>query len=57
MPLRVADFGTLGDGIHDDGPAVAAAFKAAKADGVPSTVVFGKKFYRLGGNPAAWHRL
>jgi hypothetical protein len=53
--LRVADFGALGDGIHDDGPAIAAAFEAAKADGVPSTVIFGKKIYRLGDNPAAWH--
>ena len=53
--LRVADFGALGDGVHDDGPAIADAFKAAREDGVPSTVVFGKKSYRLGDNPAAWH--
>lgn len=53
--LHVADFGALGDGIHDDGPAIAAAFEAAKADGVPSSVIFGKKIYRLGDNPAAWH--
>lgn len=53
--LRVADFGALGDGVHDDGPAIAAAFGAAKADGVPSSVVFEKKTYRLGENPAAWH--
>lgn len=53
--LRVGDFGALGDGIHDDGPAIAAAFEAAKADGVPSTVVFGEKIYRLGDNPTAWH--
>jgi hypothetical protein len=54
-PLRVADFGALGDGVHDDGPAIAAAFKAAKADGVPSTVVFEKKTYWLGDHPTAWH--
>lgn len=54
-PLRVAEFGALGDGVHDDGPAIAAAFKAAKADGVPSTVVFERKVYRLGDNPTAWH--
>jgi hypothetical protein len=53
--LRVADFGALGDGVRDDGPAIIAAFKAAKEDGVPSTVVFEKKTYRLGDNPAAWH--
>ena len=54
-PLRVADFGAVGDGVRDDGPAIAAAFEAAKADGVPSIVVFEKKTYRLGDNPAAWH--
>ena len=53
--LRVADFGARGDGIHDDGPAIAAAFEAAKADGVPSTVVFERKVYRLGDKPAARH--
>jgi hypothetical protein len=53
--LRVADFGAVGDGLHDDGPAITAAFKAAKEDGVPSTVLFEKKSYRLGDNPAAWH--
>lgn len=42
-PLRVADSGTLGDGIHDDGPAIASALKAAKEDGVPGTVVFEKR--------------
>ena len=45
----------VGDGVHDDGPAITAAFEAAKADGGPSTVVFEKKTYRLGDNPAAWH--
>lgn len=53
--IRVADFGAVGDGVHDDGPAISAAFKAAKEDGVPSTVVFEKKPYRLGDNPTAWH--
>jgi hypothetical protein len=54
-PLRVSDFSALGDGFHDDGPAIAAAFGAAKADGGASTVVFEKKTYRLGDNPMAWH--
>lgn len=53
--LRVADFGAVGDGVHDDGPAITAAFEAANADGVPSTVVLEKKTYRLGHNPKAWH--
>jgi hypothetical protein len=43
LTLRVAAFGAVGDGVHDDGPALAAAFEAAKADGSPSTVVFEKK--------------
>lgn len=54
-PLRVAEFGAVGDGVHDDGPAISAAFDAARADGVPSIVVFEKKAYRLGENPTAWH--
>jgi len=53
--FKVADYGALGDGVHDDGPAITAAFEAAKADSVPNTVVFEKKTYRLGDNPAAWH--
>lgn len=53
--LNVVDFGALGDGVHDDSAAIAAAFGAAKADGVPSTVAFGEKTYLLGDNPAAWH--
>jgi Periplasmic copper-binding protein (NosD) len=53
--LRVANFGAVGDGIHDDGPAITAAFHAAKMDGIPSTVLFEKKIYRLGDNPTAWH--
>lgn len=54
-PLKVADFGALGDGIHDDGPAISAAFKAARDDDGPSVVAFEKKIYRLGDNPGAWH--
>ena len=53
--LRVSDFGARGDGIHVDGPSIRKAFEAAKADGIPSTVIFEKKTYRLGDNPAAWH--
>jgi hypothetical protein len=39
--LRAADFGTIGDGVHDDGPAINAAFGAAKEDRGPSSVVVG----------------
>jgi hypothetical protein len=53
--LRVEDFGAVGDGAHDDRPAIFSALEAARMDGIPSTVVFGKKTYRLGDNPAAWH--
>lgn len=55
--IRVADFGARGDGKHDDGPALIAAFKAAKDDGVESRVVLEKKIYRLGDDPTAWHCL
>jgi hypothetical protein len=55
--IRVADFGARGDGKHDDGPALVAAFKAAKNDGVESRVVLEKKIYRLGDDPTAWHCL
>lgn len=53
--LRVSDFGARGDGVHDDGPAIRKALDAAKADGIPSTVIFENKTYRLGDNPTAWH--
>jgi hypothetical protein len=53
--FKVSNFGAKGNGKADDGPAIAAALEAAKADGVPSTVIFEKKTYRLGDNPTAWH--
>jgi polygalacturonase len=28
--FRVSDFGAIGDGVHDDGPAITVAFAAAK---------------------------
>lgn len=40
MTYRVADFGALGDGIHDDGPAIRAAFAAAAALPNPATILF-----------------
>jgi hypothetical protein len=53
--LHVRDFGAVGDGVADDVPAIRKAFTAAKADGIPSTVVFEKKTYHLADNPSAWH--
>lgn len=53
--FKVSNFGAKGNGKADDGPAIASAFVAAKADGISSTVIFEKKTYRLGDNPAAWH--
>ncbi|MGB1129715.1 MAG: right-handed parallel beta-helix repeat-containing protein, partial [Haloferula sp.] len=53
--LHIADFGARGDGVHNDGPAIRKAFEAAQADGIPSTVTFENKTYRLGDNPTAWH--
>jgi hypothetical protein len=53
--LRVRDFGAVGDGVTDDAPAIGKALAAAKADGIPSIVVFEKKTHHLGDNPAAWH--
>lgn len=37
---RVADYGALGNGIHDDGPAIRATFAAAAAQPNPATIVF-----------------
>jgi hypothetical protein len=46
---HVADYGALGDGIHDDGPAVRAAFAAAAAAPNPARLVFAADaVYRLG---------
>jgi hypothetical protein len=53
--IKVSDFGAVGDGKTDDGPAMVKAFAAAKADDGPSTVVLENKIYRLGDNPTAWH--
>lgn len=53
--FKVADFGAIGDGVHDDGPAIIAAFAAAKKCTETATVVFAKKTYKLGDNPKAWH--
>ena len=46
--FRVADFGAVGDGTTDDGPAVRKAVEAAVAAGAGSSVLFDKKTYRLG---------
>jgi thiol-disulfide isomerase/thioredoxin len=46
--LDAADFGTVGDGIHDDGPAVLKMIDAAKQSGQPATLRFARgKNYHL----------
>jgi hypothetical protein len=46
--LRVSDFGAVGDGVHDDGPALRKVFDEASASQEPCTIVFGKdKVYRM----------
>lgn len=45
--FSVHDFGAVGDGKTDDGPAIRKAVAAAVAEGAGSRVVFGKKEYRL----------
>jgi len=53
--FSVADYGAMGDGRTDDGPAIQEAFTAAKQHGGPAAVIFEKKRYLLGDNPEAWH--
>lgn len=53
--FEVAHFGAIGEGVHDDGPAISSAFAAAKKCTGTATVVFAKKIYKLGDNPKAWH--
>jgi hypothetical protein len=43
--FRVADFGAVGDGAHDDGPAIRAAVAAAAARGSGAVVEFERRTY------------
>ena len=46
--FRVSDFGAVGDGVHDDGPALRKAFAEASQAKQPCTIVFGKdRIYRM----------
>ena len=46
--LQVADYGAVGDGSHDDGPALRRAFAEASRSKSSCTIVFGKdKIYRM----------
>lgn len=52
--FRVEDFGAVGDGVADDGPALRAAAVAASATPGPHTLHFGfGRTYRIGKEPAA----
>lgn len=48
MPeFDIRDFGAVGDGVHDDGPAFRAAIEAASAAGVGVWIDGGDKVYRI----------
>jgi len=51
LTFDVAQFGALGDCIHDDGPAIRKAIAAAVQTSGDAEVVFAKKNYRLGEFP------
>ncbi len=53
--IRVDANGAVGDGTHDDGPALAAAVEALRAAPRPARLLFGKgKTYRLASGPGVW---
>ncbi len=55
--LRVGEFGAVGDGRTDDGPAIRAALRAAAEAGVPCRVVFEPRTYRLAPWEEHWYAL
>jgi len=56
--LHVGDFGAVGDGVHDDGPALRAVFAAASKTGTPCTISFeGTKTYYIAPHDEANGRL
>lgn len=52
--LRVRDFGAVGDGKNDDGPAIREAIEAAKSLGEPVAVRFEPKTYRIAPRDDRW---
>ena len=46
-------YGAVGDGVHDDMPAIVAAHEAANEKGLPVKVKSGKCYYIGGGNLVA----
>lgn len=55
--VRVSDFGAVGDGRTDDGPAIRAALAAAHASRRPTRVVFEPATYRLEPWDEHWYAL
>ena len=52
LKFRVADYGAVGDGVTDDGPAISRAAAAAAAAAGEKAVVFEPKTYRILDLPA-----
>jgi len=52
--LRVSDFGAIGDGKHDDGPAIRKAIQAATEAGEPVTIRLDPKTYRIAPRDDRW---
>ncbi len=55
--LRAADFGAVGDGVADDGPALRRALATARNAGPGATLQLGAGRYRVGGTPGAGYAL
>jgi hypothetical protein len=55
--LWASEFGAVGDGVLDDGPALRRALSAARATGAGTTLRLGPGRYRVGGEPGAVYAL
>lgn len=54
MVLDVSDFGAVGDGETDDGPAIRAALARAAQSGTPAQIRFDERVYRIGPRDDRW---